>query len=91
MSGRRLVQSHSVLSVAPDSFSVHVWRGLIVVSFMHAFAAAYLQLLNEIKIHKSLDHANIVRFERFFEDKNNVYILLEVCPSQARRRPRIVI
>ena len=40
------------------------------------------QLLNEIKIHKSLDHANIVHFERFFEDKTNVYILLEVCPSQ---------
>jgi len=39
-------------------------------------------LLNEIKIHRSLSHPNIVRFERFFEDHLNVYILLELCPQR---------
>jgi polo-like kinase 1 len=37
------------------------------------------KLISEIKIHKSLDHKGIVKFERYFEDKNNVYILLEIC------------
>lgn len=27
-------------------------------------------------------HENIVKFEHFFEDENNVYILLELCPNQ---------
>mmetsp|Transcript_16197 Transcript_16197/g.13773 ORF Transcript_16197/g.13773 Transcript_16197/m.13773 type:complete len:111 (+) Transcript_16197:84-416(+) len=39
------------------------------------------KLLAEIKIHKSLRHENIVRFEHVFEDKDNVYILLELCPN----------
>ena len=40
------------------------------------------KLINEIKIHKSIHHENIVNFERYFEDKNNVYILLELCHNQ---------
>ena len=37
------------------------------------------KLLTEIKIHKSMNHRNIVHFERFFNDDRNVYIVLEVC------------
>lgn len=37
------------------------------------------KLANEIKIHKSLDHPNIVKFCRFFEDPEHVYVLLELC------------
>ena len=33
----------------------------------------------EIEIHKTLEHKNIVKFHRFFEDKSNIYILLEIC------------
>jgi polo-like kinase 1 len=40
------------------------------------------KLLAEIKIHKSLQHEYIVHFEHVFEDKENVYILLEICPNQ---------
>ena len=40
------------------------------------------KLINEIKIHKSIHHENIVNFEHYFEDKNNVYILLELCHNQ---------
>ena len=52
------------------------------------------KLMSEIKIHKSLSHPNIVDFEHFFEDSENVYILLELCSNQSlsellRRRKRL--
>ena len=52
------------------------------------------KLMSEIKIHKSLNHPNIVKFEHFFEDTENVYILLELCTNQTltelmRRRKRL--
>ena len=34
---------------------------------------------NEIKIHHALKHPNVVRFYRCFEDKVNVYLVLELC------------
>ena len=37
--------------------------------------SARKKLLNEIKIHRSISHEH-VKFEHFFEDKINVYILL---------------
>ena len=37
----------------------------------------------EIKIHRSMLHVNIVGFENFFEDSENVYILLELCRNQS--------
>ncbi len=39
------------------------------------------KLMSEIKIHRSIKHNNIVRFEHFFEDAENVYILLELCQN----------
>jgi len=53
------------------------------------------KLTSEIKIHRSLDHENVVRFDRYFEDKENVYILLDICHNQSlsdlvRRRKRLV-
>jgi len=52
------------------------------------------KLMSEIKIHRSLHHPNIVGFEHFFEDSENVYILLEICNNQTmselvRRRKRL--
>lgn len=52
------------------------------------------KLMSEIKIHRSLHHSNIVTFEHFFEDADNVYIILELCQSQSlnellRRRKRL--
>ncbi len=40
------------------------------------------KLLSEIKIHKSMSHPNIVRFEGYFEDSQRAYIILELCPNQ---------
>ena len=52
------------------------------------------KLLSEIKIHRSLNHPNIVKFEHVFEDSVNVYILLELCTNQTlkdlcKRRKRL--
>ena len=52
------------------------------------------KLTSEIKIHRSLDHENVVRFDRYFEDKENVYMLLDICDNQSlsdlmKRRRRL--
>lgn len=52
------------------------------------------KLMSEIKIHRSLHHPHIVGFEHFFEDAENVYILLELCNNQTmnellKRRKRL--
>ena len=52
------------------------------------------KLMSEIKIHRSLHHPYIVGFEHFFEDAENVYILLELCTNQTmnellKRRKRL--
>ena len=51
-------------------------------------------MITEIKIHKSLNNQNIVKFEHVFEDHENVYILLEICTNQTlneliKRRKRL--
>jgi len=38
-----------------------------------------LQMTQEINIHRSVSHKHIVGFHGFFEDTDNVYILLELC------------
>jgi len=53
-----------------------------------------VKLINEIKLHKKLNHENIVSFNHFFEDEENVYILLELCSNQSlnellKRRKRL--
>ena len=37
------------------------------------------KLMSEIKIHRSVKHNNVAQFMHFFEDVENVYILLELC------------
>ncbi|KIJ59921.1 hypothetical protein HYDPIDRAFT_177620 [Hydnomerulius pinastri MD-312] len=54
---------------------------------------AKTKLYAEIKIHRSLSHPNIVRFQDCFEDDDNVYMTLELCHSGSlmdmlRRRRR---
>lgn len=52
------------------------------------------KLHSEIKIHKSLRNDLVVIFNKFFEDKEYVFIMLELCPNQTlselvRRRKRL--
>lgn len=37
-----------------------------------------LKLKSEIRIHRSLNHPNIIRFRHAFEDKRFVYILMDL-------------
>jgi serine/threonine protein kinase len=41
----------------------------------------YQRVLNEIKIHRSLEHDNVCKYENSFEDNKNVYILMEYCQN----------
>ncbi len=50
--------------------------------------------MSEIKIHRSVKHANVAQFQHFFEDVDNVYILLELCSNHSlnellKRRKRL--
>lgn len=50
--------------------------------------------MTEIKIHKSLEHRNVIAFDHVFEDSENVYILLELCNNHTlnemmKKRKRI--
>lgn len=52
------------------------------------------KMTQEIKIHQSISHANIVRFLSFFEDTDNIYIVLELCKKRSmmelhKRRPTV--
>lgn len=39
------------------------------------------KILKEISIHKKLEHSNIVALLNFFEDKLNIYLVLEFCAN----------
>ena len=39
------------------------------------------KLMSEIKIHRSIKNNNVCHFQHFFEDSENVYILLELCQN----------
>ena len=52
------------------------------------------QLQAEIKIHRTLKHKNVCEYKHFFEDRQNCYILLELCHNQSlnetiKRRKRL--
>ncbi len=40
-----------------------------------------MQLYAEIKIHRMMIHPHIVRFHECFEDTDNVYMVLDLCPN----------
>ena len=74
--------------------SKQIYAGKIISKSSLSMARARQKLMSEIKIHRSLHHTNVVRFEHFFEDSENVYILLELCTNQTlneliRRRKRL--
>lgn len=71
-----------------------IFAGKIIEKASLIKSRARQKLMSEIKIHKSLQHQNIVKFEHFFEDTENVYIILELCTNQTltelmRRRKRL--
>eukprot|EP01138_Halocafeteria_seosinensis_P015469 gb/GECG01015787.1/.p1 GENE.gb/GECG01015787.1/~~gb/GECG01015787.1/.p1 ORF type:complete len:793 (+),score=102.09 gb/GECG01015787.1/:1-2379(+) len=59
-----------------------ILAGKVVEKSSLTKSSAKQKLLTEIRIHRSLEHRHIVGFESFFEDKQHVYIMLEVCPNE---------
>lgn len=43
------------------------------------FCILLFQINREIDLHRVLSHKHIVHFYHHFEDKDNIYILLEYC------------
>lgn len=41
------------------------------------------KLMTELMIHRQLKHPSICHFQHFFEDKDNIYMLLELCPYES--------
>ncbi|PPQ71866.1 hypothetical protein CVT25_001806 [Psilocybe cyanescens] len=67
-------------------YEVKDWQGVhlacnVVTKASLATKRAKIKLYAKIKIHCSLDHPNIVSFRECFEDNENVYTILELCPS----------
>lgn len=58
-----------------------VYAGKVVLKSSLTKSRAKQKLMSEIKIHRSLRHEHVVGFEHFFEDSDNVYILLEMCEN----------
>jgi len=42
-----------------------------------------LRLANEIKLHKTMHHPNVVQLYHCFEDREHVFIFLELCENQS--------
>eukprot|EP00474_Spongospora_subterranea_P004670 CRZ05128.1 hypothetical protein [Spongospora subterranea] len=65
------------------SYSFKTLAGKVVAKASLNNAVAKTKLINEIRIHRNLSHPGIVKFIHFFEDADNVYILLERCKHQS--------
>jgi polo-like kinase 1 len=63
--------------------SKKIYAAKVVTKSSLVKSRAKQKLISEIKIHKALHHTNVVGFEHYFEDTENVYILLEMCHNQS--------
>ena len=77
-----------------DEETNHISAAKIIPKKNLIKSRAKQKLISEIKIHKSVHHQNIVNFEHYFEDAENVYILIELCHNQTlndllKRRKRL--
>ena len=59
-----------------------LFAGKIITRSSLGKSSAKKRLLREIKIQKSLNHPQIVKLEHYFEDEENIYLLLELCQNQ---------
>ena len=66
-----------VITESPPSAMISYY--ILIPQRFELYYRIVLQLQTEIKIHRTLKHSYIVKFERFFEDNTNVYMVLELC------------
>lgn len=62
-----------------DMDTREIWAGKIVPKTLLAKQHQKDKMAQEIAIHRNVNHKHIVQFHTFFEDNDNVYILLELC------------
>ncbi|CAG5128263.1 unnamed protein product [Candidula unifasciata] len=62
-----------------DMDNKEIWAGKIVPKTLLVKQHQKDKMAQEIAIHRSIGHRHVVRFHTFFEDSNNVYVLLELC------------
>ncbi|CAH2005349.1 unnamed protein product [Acanthoscelides obtectus] len=60
-----------------------LYAGKIVSKELIASQNQKEKMTQEIHIHQTLSHVNIVGFHSFFEDNHNVYIVLELCRKRS--------
>ncbi|KAL2719422.1 serine/threonine-protein kinase polo [Vespula squamosa] len=66
-----------------ESKSHHVFAGKIVSKSIMTKSNQREKMTQEIAIHQSLNHRNIVGFYGFFDDAQNIYIILELCRKRS--------
>ena len=79
-----LAKARAKQKVHPFLVLVHHQPTFLLTNRPTLLFVLLLQLQSEIKIHRTLRHVNVVRFERYFEDNTNVYMLLELCTNNVR-------
>ena len=80
--------------IETEEHETQTWALKVVPKVNLTRTKARQKLTSEIKIHRSMDHENVVRFDRYFEDKENVYIMLDICTNGSlsdliKRRKRL--
>jgi len=66
-----------------DMETKQVYAGKIVAKCLLQKPHQKEKMSMEIEIHRSLSHKNVVGFHSFFEDKNFVYVILELCSRRS--------
>ncbi|ELU08789.1 hypothetical protein CAPTEDRAFT_99586, partial [Capitella teleta] len=62
-----------------DVATKKIYAGKIVAKTLLTKPHQREKMTQEINIHRGVNHKHIVGFHGFFEDEDNVYILLELC------------
>ncbi|XP_065832302.1 serine/threonine-protein kinase PLK1-like [Oscarella lobularis] len=77
-----------------DMTTNEVFAGKIVSKSLLTKQHQKEKMSMEIAVHRSLNHENIVGFDGYFEDSENVYVLLEICRRRSlmelRKRRRVL-
>lgn len=60
-----------------------IYAGKVIAKQQLTRSGQKQKMLQEIDIHRSINHEHIVRFYSYFEDKNFIYIILELCTKKS--------
>ncbi|XP_057660882.1 serine/threonine-protein kinase polo [Diorhabda carinulata] len=66
-----------------NTLNSQVYAGKIVSKLLMTKQNQKEKMTQEIQIHQSLRHRNVVGFHNFFDDNHNIYIILELCRKKS--------